>query len=150
MTSLVVDNNFYYLANSDGTLTPLQFHGGGVCVGQFSPSFTPIGYVQTSSGYEVAWSYGYGDLVGVWTCDSTGNVVSYQTPSGGSHALESLETTFGQDLSRDGVIGPTKTVISTVGSTSLTQYADQYFLTNSEGNGPAVSDRGSPIVAGQF
>ena len=119
-------------------------------MGQFGPSFTPIGYVQTSSGYEVAWSYGYGDLVAIWTCDRTGNVVSYQTYSGGSYALELLETAFGQDLNGDGLIGPTKTVISTDGSTSLTQYADEYFLTNSEGNGPALSDQGSPIVAGQF
>ena len=150
MTSLVVDNNLYYLPNSDGTLTPLQFDDGGVWVGQFCPSFTPIGYVQTSSGYEVAWRYGYGDLVAIWACDRTGNVVSYQIYSHGSYALELLETTFGQDLNGDGVIGPTKTVISTDGSTSLTQYADEYFLTNSEGNGPALSDRGSPIVAGQF
>jgi hypothetical protein len=64
--------------------------------------------------------------------------------------LELLESTFNQDLNGDGVIGPTKTVIQTDGSTSLTLVANEFFLDNSSGVGPALQLNGAPVVAGQF
>jgi hypothetical protein len=70
--------------------------------------------------------------------------------SGTSLPLESLETVFQQDLNGDGVIGPTKTLIQTDGSTSLTEIANQFFLDNSSGVGPALQQNGAPVVAGQF
>ena len=65
-----------------------------------------------------------------WATDNNGNYLSTIAShvSGTSFAAESLETTFGQDLNGDGTIGPTKTVIQTDGSTSLTQVANEYFL----------------------
>ena len=51
--------------------------------------------------------------------------------TGNDYALESIETTFNQDLNGDGTIGLTKTVIQTdtnsSGSTSLTAVANEYF-----------------------
>jgi serralysin len=67
-----------------------------------------------------------------------------------SYALESLEPIFHQDLNGDGVIGLTTTVIQVDGSTSLTEVANQYYLYNSAGSGPALKLSGAAVVAGQF
>ena len=77
----------------------------------------------------------------VWNTDSNGNFVSdtLGVVSGTSYALESLETSFQQDLNGDGTIGPTTTVIESAGSTSLTQVADQVYLYNSGGSRPCAA-----------
>src|SRR5258708_5167570 len=76
---------------------------------------TPIGAAQTTSGYDVGWKVAGANEYAVWTTDShgnyTGNLIG--AASGNSYALESIETTFNQDLNGDGVIGPTTTVIQT-------------------------------------
>ena len=71
--------------------------------------------------------------------------------SGTSTALESLEPVFGQDLNGDGVIGLTKKVIKTDGSTSLTEVANRYYyLDGSSGSGPALKYHGADVTAGEF
>ena len=74
--------------------------------GQFG-GWTPIGAEQTASGYDVAWKNPGAGQYTVWSTDSNGNYVSniIGIVSGTSTALESLETTFHQDLNGDGVIG---------------------------------------------
>ena len=69
--------------------------------------WTPIGAEQTASGYEVAWKVTGADQYTVWNTDSSGNFISNTigAVSGTSAALESLETSFHQDLNGDGVIG---------------------------------------------
>ena len=62
--------------------------------------------------------------------------------AGNDYALESLETTFNQDLNGDGTIGLTSTAIqidtNSFGSTSLTAVANEYFLYNATGFGPCL------------
>ena len=74
--------------------------------------------------------------------------------SGTSTALESLETSFHQDLNGDGVIGipaATGTVIEALGSTSLVEVGNDYYLENiSSGTGPELKYGGAAVVAGQF
>ncbi len=74
--------------------------------GQFG-GWTPIGAEQTASGYDVAWKMAGADQYTVWSTDSSGNYIckSIGAVSGSSSALESIETTFHQDLNGDGVIG---------------------------------------------
>ena len=117
--------------------------------GQFG-LWTPIGAEQTASGYEVAWKVTGSDQYRVWNTDSNGNQIS-QTDilSGHSVALESLETSFHQDLNGDGVIG-VATVIEAYGSTSLVEVGNNYFLNNSSGSGPSLKYLGANYVAGQF
>ena len=71
--------------------------------GQFG-AWTPIGAEQTATGYEVAWKVAGADQYTVWNTDSSGNYVSniVGVVSGTSTALESLETSFHQDLNGDG------------------------------------------------
>ena len=65
--------------------------------------------------------------------------------------MQSVETTFHQDLNGDGTVGPLTTAIEASGSTSLVQLADTYFLYALGGTtGPQVSFNGSPVTAGQY
>ena len=74
--------------------------------GEFG-GWTPIGAVQTASGYDIAWKDASAGLYTVWSTDGNGNYIAniIGAVSGNSYALESLETTFHQDLNGDGVIG---------------------------------------------
>jgi hypothetical protein len=84
----------------------LKFGGAVVVAGQFG-GWTPIGAEATGSGYQVAWKVQGMDQYTVWNVDSSGNYVGQATGlvSGNSTDLESLETSFHQDLNGDGVMG---------------------------------------------
>ena len=76
-----------------------------VVAGQFG-SWTPIGTEQTAGGYEVAWKVTGSDQYIVWNTDNAGNQVSQTAIMSGSNStLESLETSFHQDLNGDKIIG---------------------------------------------
>ena len=69
--------------------------------------WTPIGAVETANGYDVAWKVAGADQYTVWATDGNGNYSGnlIGVVPGHSYALESLETTFNQDLNGDSVIG---------------------------------------------
>ena len=92
------------------------------------------------------------DLYTVWNTDNNGNYISNTVGavSGASYALQSLETSFHQDLNGDGQIGLVTTVIETQGATDLTQVGNHYFLYDSVGSGPSLKFGGADFVAGQF
>src|SRR5258706_2276860 len=87
----------------------------------------------------------------VWNTDSSGNCVSdtIGIVSGASTALESLETSFHQDLNGDGVIGVPTVVIEAVRSTSLAEAGNNFYL-YTNGTGPELIYNGAGAVAGQF
>ena len=106
-TSLVeVGNNFYLNSISSGSGPELKYAGAAVVAGQFG-AWAPIGAEQTASGYEVAWKVTGADQYTVWNTDSSGNyhLKYFGVCVGNSTALESLETSFHQDLNGDGMIG---------------------------------------------
>ncbi len=106
-TSLVrVGNNYYLDSNSSGTGPELKDAGAVVTAGEFG-TWAPIGAEQTASGYDVAWKDPATGQYTVWGTDGNGNFVSSVIPvaTGTDIALESIETTFHQDLNGDGVIG---------------------------------------------
>ena len=154
-TQLVQDGSLYFLDPNGGAAIELSYAGAGVVAGQFG-QWAPIGAEQTASGYEVVWKVTGADQYAVWNTDSSGNFVSLalNTVSGTNAALESLETSFQQDLNGDGVIGspppPTPTVVEASGSTTLTQIGSNFYLDNSSGVGPSLKYQGVDFVAGQF
>ena len=78
----------------------------------------------------------------MWSTDSNGNFIANITGavSGNSIALESLETTFHQDLNGDGTIGLVGKAIESSGSTSLLQVGNNYDLESiSSGTGPELT-----------
>ena len=107
-TSLVeVGNNYFLNSISGGSGPELKYRRRAGAAGQFG-GWTPIGAEQTASGYEVAWKVAGTDQYSVWNTDSNGNYRlkrHRRSASGTSTALESLETSFHQDLNGDGVIG---------------------------------------------
>jgi hypothetical protein len=119
----------------------LKYSGAAVVAGQFS-GWTPIGAEQTATGYDVGWKAG-ADQYTVWSTDSSGNFVANITGgavSGSNSALESLETTFHQDLNGDGVIGvPAMATSATgeamAGANGTTSTATQSFAVTIGGPG---------------
>ena len=144
--------NQYYLYNTSGTDVALTYAGAIVTAGKFG-GWTPIGAVQTASGYDVAWKMTGANEYTVWVTDSSGNAIANLTGgpvSGTSYALESIESTFNQDLNGDGTIGLTTTVIQVDGSTSLTEVANRFYLDGIGGSGPALQYAGADVTAGEF
>ena len=99
-----VGSNYFLESVSSGTGPELKYAGAAVVTGQFAP-YTPIGGEQTAVGYEVAFQNCGTAQFSIWNTDSSGNFISFSVYSGTSTALESLETSFHQDLNGDGVIG---------------------------------------------
>ncbi|WP_262048371.1 M10 family metallopeptidase C-terminal domain-containing protein [Bradyrhizobium sp. Bra78] len=153
-TSLVVTNNNYYLNPvSGGTGPVLKYGGPAVTVGQFG-SWSFIGAEQTASGFEVALHLPGADQYTVWNTDTNGNVNANAVGgvvSGASSALESLETSFHQDLNGDGTIGVPPNVIEFFGATSLVVTNNNYYLNPvSGGTGPVLKYGGPAVTVGQF
>ncbi|MGB8399532.1 hypothetical protein [Bradyrhizobium sp.] len=154
-TSLVEDGNFYFLHPNGGSAVELSLGGVPVAAGQFG-QWTPIAAEQTASGYQVVWKQTGADLYQAWNTDSGGNGVSsaLDPVSGTSAALQSLETSFHQDLNGDGSIGaappPSGTVIEAFGSTSLVEDGNFYFLHPNGGSAVELRLGGAPVAAGQF
>jgi hypothetical protein len=129
-TSLVeVGNNFYLDINNNSTSASagpeLKYGGAVVAAGEFG-GWTPIGVEQTATGYEVAWKVTGADQYSVWSTDSNGNYISNSVAniigavSGNNTALETIETSFHQDLNGDGVIGvpPATSPVATTNATT--------------------------------
>jgi len=151
-TSLTEVGTHFYLYGSGGTGPSLKYQGADVVAGQFG-QVAPIGAEQTASGYEVAWKVPGADQYSVWVIDNNGNYLSntLTSVSGTSAALQSIETSFHQDLNGDGVIGPpapsAQTVIEANGATSLTEVGTHFYLYGSGGTGPSLKYQGADVVA---
>ncbi len=90
-----------------------QIRGADYVPGQFGAR-TPIGAEKTASGYEVAWKNMSTGQYSVWGTDNNGNYASniVGVALGTSVALESIESSFHQDLNGDGTIGlPARTEV---------------------------------------
>jgi hypothetical protein len=156
-TSLAELGNNYFLYAAGGTTGPeLQYNGAAIASGKFG-GWNPIGAVQTAKGYDVAWQWLNSSLFTVWTTDSNGNYTGnlIGTVPGNSYALESLESTFHQDLNGDGVTGLNPQVVQTdmgaFGSTSLAEIGNNYFLFAAGGTtGPELRYNGVPVTSGKF
>ena len=156
-TSLAAIGNDYFLYAAGGTTGPeLQDNGSAVTSGEFG-GWSPIGAVQTASGYDVAWKMAGADEYTVWSTDNNGNYISnlIGAVSGTTAALESFEPIFNQDLNGDGVVGLNPHVIQTdtssFGSTSLAAIGNDYFLYAAGGTtGPELQDNGSAVTSGEF
>ena len=151
-TSLAQVANTYSLSPGGGAPDlQLRFGGAAVTTGEFG-AWTPIGAEQVGGGYQVAWQFGTADQYIVWNVDSGGNFLSQgAVVSGISLALESLETTFQQDLNHDLATGIVTTLIESNGSTSLVQVANNYFLHQAGGSPDLeLSAFGAPVTTGEF
>jgi len=147
-----VGNTYWLNPVAGGTGPTLRYLGSAALAGEFGPVL-PIGAERVAGGYDIAWKVSGADQYTVWSTDSNGNytsnVIGYV--SGSSSALESLETTFHQDLNGDGVVGVPTTVIEVSGSTSLVEVGNNFFLdSTSSGTGPMLKFGGLPVAAGQL
>jgi serralysin len=148
-TSLLeIAGNYYVYVGGSGP--ELKYGGAPLMVGEFG-AIAPIGAVQTANGYDIAWKIPGTSELTFWAADSNGNYTSNITGlvSGNSFAVESLETTFGQDLNGDGTIGVTASLIKTDVTTSLLQIADNYYAYVG-GVGPELKYGSAALTVGEF
>ena len=130
----------------------LQYGGANVTAGEFG-AWTLIGAEATAGGYEVAWKVSGQDTYTVWNTDGGGNFTSSAigAVAGASSALESLETSFQQDLNGDGTIGIPQITIESFGATSLVAIGNAYEINPvGGGTGPMLQYGGANITAGEF
>src|SRR6185437_8115739 len=154
-TALVQSGSNYFMNPvAGGTGPELMRSGAAVTSGEFG-SWAPIGAESTSTGYDVAWKNG--SQYDVWYTDKSGNYVSeLGIVSGSNTTLQSLETTFQQDINGDGVIGVPGTTsggttIESYGSTALVQSGSNYFMNPvAGGTGPELMRSGAAVTSGEF
>ncbi len=152
-TALVqVANNYFLNPVAGGTGPELKFGGVAVVASQFG-GWTPMGAEITATGYEIAWKVAGADQYTVWNTDSSGNYVSNAigVVSGSTATLESLETSFHQDLNGDGEIGIVPHVIALSSTISLAEVGSNYLLDPAGGGtGPELKFGGAAVVTGEF
>jgi hypothetical protein len=153
MTTLAEVANQFELNPAGGGTGPLiQLNGAAVTAGQFALPWTPVGAVQTLSGYEVAWAVpGQNEYV-VWDTDGAGAYTSAATGilSGASPELEGLEANFGETFAGAGAEA-TPTTIATNGATTLDVVGNLFELDPAGGGtGPLLHLNGGAVTAGQF
>lgn len=153
-TSLVQIGDNFHLNPVSGGAGPVLMFGPSPLSASSLGGWAVIGAEQTAGGYLVALHSLTADQYTVWTTDSGGNVVGNATGgivSGGSSVLQSLESSFHQDLNGDatiGVISSAGRVIESFGSTSLVQVGDNFrFNPVSGGTGPILMFGPSPLSA---
>ena len=122
-----VGSNYFFDPVGGGTGPELQYAGAPVAVGQLSP-WSLVGAEQTTGGYEVRLEERHA-VHGMEYRQQWPLPLEYWCGrSGNSATLETLETSFHQDLNSDGVIGIPTVTIEFFGSTSLDQVGNNYFL----------------------
>ena len=148
-TSLLSAGNSYVFAPVGTTSGPtLSYTGSPVVAG--AGTWAPIGVEKSATGYLVAWKDSSTGQFTVWNTDNSGNFVSVAlgVVAGTNTTLQSLETTFQQDLNGNGTIGLTTTVVEAFGATRLLQ-ADVYLFTPlASASGPTLSYIGSAVLPG--
>ena len=83
----------------NGSGPELKYAGASVFVGEFG-NINPIGAIQTSSGYEIAWKIPSVNEYTFWATDSNGNYTGNLTGlvSGTDPIAQQFETTFHQNF----------------------------------------------------
>jgi len=152
-TSLVQAGSNYFMNPTAGGAGPsIKYSGTSVVAGQFG-DYVPIGAEAVTNGYEVAWKNSTTGQYSVWSTDANGNYTGnfYMPGPGNSTALETLETSFHQDLNGDGTIGVVASVIEAIGTTALVVSENNYFLNPvAGGTGPILKYQGATVTPGQF
>jgi Ca2+-binding RTX toxin-like protein len=113
-----VDNNFG-LFDSNGSGPSLKYNGAEYDAAQAGP-FVAVGAEQVAGGYVMAWKNPGTGLFSIWNPDIYGNSTSYTPLDGNSGTLQSLETSFHQDLNGDGMIGTANVLIGDGNANHLT------------------------------
>ncbi|HEY2249011.1 MAG TPA: S8 family serine peptidase [Bradyrhizobium sp.] len=155
-TELVQQGAAYFLdPTAGGTGPSVKYQGVVVTPGSFN-GWTPMGAEPLSGGgYEIAWFNTMSGQYWVWAANSSGNYSGdlFAAGAGNSVVLESLETSFHQDLNGDGVVGlPAGTsLIEGLGSTATVQVASNYYFDPvSGGTGPELKLDGAAFTVGTW
>jgi hypothetical protein len=130
----------------------LTLNGSPVTTTTFTAGWTPVGAVQTETGYDLAFGNPSGQFV-VWNVDSSGNYVSSATSvlPKTSNELAGVEGNFGENFAGAGVSKASPSKIASNGTTMLNSVGNLFELTSvASGTGPLLELNGSVVTSGQF
>ena len=152
-----VANQFQLNPAGGGTGPFLTLNGSPVTNTQFPAGYTPVGAVQTATGYEVAfWNNDVGGRTSLWSGTPTPTATSPAPPppvlSGASTELAGVEGNFGDGKFTGATVGPAKaSSIADNGTTTLNSVGNLFELTSdASGTGPLLELNGSVVTQGQF
>ena len=155
-TSLTEVGTNFYLYDSGGTGPSLKYQGADYVAGQFGQGGRRLARSRRRAGmwWPGRWQAPISIRSGTPTLTAITSRMLLHPCRERAAALQSIETSFHQDLNGDGTIGPpappAPTVIEAFGSTSLTEVGSNFYLYNSGGTGPSLKYQGVRLVAGQF
>ena len=142
-----VGNLFELNPESGGPL--LELNGSAVTTSTFATGWTPVGAVQTGTGYEVAFKNNQNQFV-VWNTDKNGDYTSNATgvlPATSTSTLAGLEAAFGNE----DFAGLTPATPSPIGiptpNGQLALVGDLYELGS---EGPLLEEGGVAVTAGSL
>ncbi|MBY0317396.1 MAG: VCBS domain-containing protein, partial [Reyranella sp.] len=145
-----VDDQFFFRDESGSG--PSFKVGGTAFTSTLVAGWTPVGVESVATGYQVVLRHGDSDRYLVWNTDQDGsyigNVIGPVT--GTDVSLQTLETSFHQDLNRNGEIGLTITTLEAFGATSLVEIGDLFQLRNLDQGGPWLKLNAVPVADNQF
>jgi hypothetical protein len=151
-TLLQVSSTYQLAAAATGTGPTVKYNGAAITPGSLG-TWTPVGAVQTATGYDVAFQTPAQDVYTVWTTDSSGNYTGTIAGgvSGGSLTLQNLETTFKEDLNGDGTIGLALTPGVSNGTTQFFYSGDAITVGQAGAtSGQSVKNQGTIVTAGIY
>ena len=150
-TTLTQVADFYFVNYGGPSAVQLRYGGMYVAANQFG-AWVPIGAEQAGNTYQVVWRNGAADQYLAWTVDLNGNFLSQGgIVSGASWYAKSFESSvMHQDFNGDGTTGLTTAPIEAIGSTTLTQVADSYFVNYGGPSAVQLRYGGMYVAANQF
>lgn len=161
--SLVKAADEFEITNGGVVQAILKVGANPIVSGQFG-GFSPVAVMSGGGAYEVMFRSGTSFQVFDFDGGGTYTGPGSDLVSGGSFALESLETSFNQDINGDGTVG-LKTTLVTSGTVTIAkgkyitselfQVADRYKAVEISIVTQAVTSaflevQGAPIVSGHF
>ena len=150
-TTLTQVADSYFVNYGGPSAVQLRYGGMYVAANQFG-AWVPIGAEQAGNTYQVVWRNGAADQYLAWTVDLNGNFLSQGgIVSGASWYAESFESSvMHQDFNGDGTTGLTTAPIEAIGSTTLTQVANSYFVNYGGPSAVQLFYGNTYAAAGQF
>ena len=162
-TVLASVSNAFIMENAFGTAVSfLQLNGSVVTTGPHgtfaATGWTPVGAVQTGSGYEVAfWNSDVGgsNQYTVWNVDSNGNYISDATgvlSSANATELAAIEANFGELGASSEFFGTTPAAATPIGTNGQLASVGNLFELNPAGGGtgPLLELNGSVVTTSTF
>ncbi|MEM8811160.1 MAG: M10 family metallopeptidase C-terminal domain-containing protein [Pseudomonadota bacterium] len=139
----------YLIREAGGNTTGIYYNGKALAPGAFGGWSATHVEANGSGGFDVILHNAVDNQHALWELDSNGNYLSSHLLEGSS--LFHYETVFGDDLSGDGTVGFSRTVVeSSAGHQLFSLSSGTYLIRDSHGAEVPIRYGGAELQAGAF